>query len=127
MRLRRLATAITMTISPCIIKPQGECSRQKRGALDQVSCGPANQAVSVGNYQVRLVEVPAPEINDQPCRAYLVDRDGNQILLLEDLNVSIHQGTREDIFGDGAVSLILEAYSGGAHCCFTYRIVRLGE
>jgi hypothetical protein len=33
----------------------------------------------------------------------------------------------KDITGDGLPDLIVEVYSGGAHCCFEYLIVSLGE
>ena len=32
-----------------------------------------------------------------------------------------------DITGDGVPELIVESFSGGAHCCWTYRIYSLGE
>jgi hypothetical protein len=81
---------------------------------------------SVGTYTVRLVPGRDAD-NDEICRAYLVGRDGSQTFLLMDSAISIHQGTGEDVFGDGNPSLILEGYSGGAHCCYRYEIVSLGE
>ncbi len=35
-------------------------------------------------------------------------------------------GLGEDLDGDGTGDLILSCYSGGAHCCWTYAIIRLG-
>jgi hypothetical protein len=32
-----------------------------------------------------------------------------------------------DLSGDGVPDLALESYSGGAHCCWTYYIISLGE
>ena len=98
---------------------------EKTEALD---CRQANHGVTkmVGKYQVRLV--PELDIADvgRGCRAYLVNA-GKESLLLEDWGISIHQGTGWDVFGDGNPSLILEGYSGGAHCCYTYRIASLGD
>jgi hypothetical protein len=107
---------------------QAEWPKPNWEKLEQVGCRRAHKVVSsaVGAFQVRLVPVPLPERSDFQCRAYLVDRAGKQTLLLEDWEVSIHQGTGDDVFGDGSPSLILEGYSGGAHCCYTYKIARLG-
>ena len=98
--------------------------------VDLVRCVNGNeQAISypVGSYEVKLVPAADAETGDPACRAYLVERSGQKILLLTDWAVSIYQGTGEDLFGDGHPSLVLEAYSGGAHCCYTYEIVDLGE
>lgn len=39
--------------------------------------------------------------------------------------VTFNQATGKDINGDGRPDLVLEGYSGGAHCCWTYWIVSL--
>ncbi len=83
-------------------------------------------SLSVGTYTVRLVPGHDAD-NGEICRAYLVGRDGRQTFLLRDSAISIHQGTGEDVFGNGNPSLILEGSSGGAHCCYTYKIVSLSE
>ena len=65
--------------------------------------------------------------------ARLVVRDTSSItqatrtLLLEDGRISVYQGTGDDVFDRGNPALVLEGYSGGAHCCYTYQIVDLGE
>jgi len=33
----------------------------------------------------------------------------------------------DDLTGDGVPNLLLEAYSGGAHCCFSYVLLSLGD
>ena len=33
----------------------------------------------------------------------------------------------DDLTGDGVPNLLLEAYSGGAHCCFSYVLLALGD
>lgn len=33
----------------------------------------------------------------------------------------------KDVTGDGLPDLVIESYSGGAHCCFTYFVFSLGE
>ena len=82
---------------------------------------------SLGNYELRIIQVPASDICDHMCRAYLVNQKGDRKLLLEDFRILIHQGTGEDIFGSGHASVVLEGWSGGAHCCWTYSIVDLGS
>jgi len=108
---------------------QAEWPKPNWEKMEELGCRRSGQAVtsSVGKYEVRLVPVVDPKTNDRFCRASLVDRAGKQTVLLEDWEVSIYQGTGEDVFGDGHSSLILEGFSGGAHCCFTYRIVSLAE
>jgi hypothetical protein len=103
-------------------KPNGE-------KVDTERCRTSAKVViaSVGKYEVRLDPVSAPKTNEVVCRSSLVDPAGHVTPLLKDWDVSIHQGTGEDLFGDGDPSLVLEGYSGGAHCCYTYEIVSLGE
>ncbi len=36
-------------------------------------------------------------------------------------------GVNEDIDGDGVPELVISSFSGGAHCCWTYTFLRLGE
>jgi hypothetical protein len=81
----------------------------------------------IAKYRLRVVQVPDHETNDYMCRVYLVTAGGSKTLVLDDFNISVHRGTGEDIFGDGNTGLVLEGYSGGAHCCWTYSIIDLGE
>lgn len=43
----------------------------------------------------------------------------------ETFKVIFNEATGKDINGDGRPDLVLEGYSGGAHCCWTYWIVSL--
>lgn len=108
---------------------QAEWPKPNWEKVDRLGCRKSAEAGSsaIGKYHVRLVPGSDPGVPDRGCRAYLVDRSGNHTLLLSDWEVAIYQGTGEDIFGDGNPSLILEGFSGGAHCCYTYRIVSLAE
>ena len=94
-----------------------------------LDCRQSDKSISkpVGKYEVRLIAEPGTGAKRGPCQAYLIDPAGRESFLLEDWGISIHQGTGWDLFGDGNPSLILEGYSGGAHCCYTYRIASLGE
>lgn len=110
---------------------QAEWPKPKWEKVNTERCRSSQKAVvaSVGKYQVRLDPVSDSEFESDEvlCRSWLIDPSGRETPLLEDWDVSIHQGTGEDLFGDGNPSLVLEGYSGGAHCCYTYEIVSLGE
>ena len=108
---------------------QAEWPRPNWERVDTQRCRTSDKAIltSVGKYEVRLDRVSDPKTNEVVCRSSLVDHAGRRTPLLKDWDVSIHQGTGEDLFGDGNPSLVLEGYSGGAHCCYTYEIVGLGE
>ena len=82
----------------------------------------------VGKYKVKLVPSSDDESSfGKACSAYLVKPDGTESLLQQDAGISIFKGTGEDIFGNGNPGLILEGFSGGAHCCFTYVLADLGD
>lgn len=81
---------------------------------------------TIGQYKVELAAFPQKH-GERLCQAYLVDPAGRRTFLLEDANISIHQGTGMNLFGDGNAALVIEGYTGGSHCCYTYRIVNLGE
>lgn len=107
---------------------QAEWPRPKWEKVQLLSCRSAGKEVksTVGNYEVRLVPA-ADEDSDMPCQAYLVDKAGHQTPLLGDWDVSVYEGSGEDIFGDGNSALVLEGFSGGAHCCYTYQLVDVAE
>ena len=107
---------------------QAEWPKPNWEKVDTERCRTSGKAViaPVGKYEVRLDRVSDPT-DEVVCRSFLVDVAGRKTPLLKDWDVSIHQGTGEDLFGDGNPSLVLEGYSGGAHCCYTYEIVSLGE
>lgn len=63
---------------------------------------------------------------DEPICRILIEDSAKHTLVSEiDHGFSILE-TKLDINGDGIPDLIVEAYSGGAHCCWTYYIVQLG-
>jgi len=116
-----------------LLHAQGEWPRPNWEKAESVDCrDPASNAStpiqkSIGEYKVRLIPSPDSPAGVRGCRADLIAPNGKSTTLLKDAAVSIHQGTGEDIFSDGHPSLILEGFSGGAHCCYTYRIVDLSN
>ena len=97
--------------------------------MERVSCrgGAKSQTQSVANYKVRLVQVPEKATDDYECRAYLQAPTEPARLLLQDTEISMYKGTGEDVFNSGHATLILEGFSGGAHCCYTYSLTDLGD
>jgi hypothetical protein len=66
------------------------------------------------------------EAKDEPFCGLLIEDSARRKLVSEiDYSFSILE-TNLDVNGDGIPDLIVEAYSGGAHCCWTYYIVQLG-
>jgi hypothetical protein len=126
--IRALLVATLLAIGAAL-HGQAEWPRPNWEKVETVGCRPEGKALSssVGKYEVRVVPIPDTTIHDFQCQASLVEPSGTRTLLLKDWDVSVYQGTGNDVFGDGNPSLIVEGDSGGAHCCFTYLIASLGE
>jgi hypothetical protein len=61
------------------------------------------------------------------CIATITDSTGKIVFQLHDHGVEIDPVTGSDLDGDGYPEAVLQGYSGGAHCCWTYWIVSLGK
>jgi hypothetical protein len=118
-----------VALSAPLVGAQAEWPKPKWEKVHTLTCraGGTSASFAIGKYQARLTPVENPKAHQPACQGYLVDASGRQTLLLEDSQVSVYEGSGEDIFGDGTPSLILEGYSGGDHCCYTYEIASLGE
>ncbi len=126
--MRILSLAAFLAVSAPALYGQAEWPKPNWDKVESLSCNSSTKAPlfsTVGSYRVKLA--PKSQDDDFHCRAYLVDPAESEKLLLEDRDVSVHQGTGDDVFGDGSPTLILEGFSGGAHCCYTYEIVSLEE
>lgn len=126
MRTLRLLGFVALCAVP--LCGQAEWPRPKWEKVHLLSCRAAGKqaTLSVGSYVVRLI--PSYDVNgEKACQAYLVDKGGHQTALLSDRDVSVYEGTGEDIFGKGNPALILEGFSGGTHCCYTYQLIDLAE
>lgn len=126
--LRSLPLVVVFSLS---VLAQAEWPKPNWEKVNTLGCRASDKPVSttVGKYQIKLVPVPDLKTHESLCRSYLVGPTQTQhgTLVLEDWNVSVHQGTGDDLFEDGSPTLVLEGYSGGAHCCYTYEIVSLGD
>jgi hypothetical protein len=80
----------------------------------------------VAGFQVVVTPFPDKEVPSySECQVEVVDPSNNVIFDVNDWSFSIVIAGR-DVNGDGILDLVLEAYSGGAHCCWTYYIISLG-
>jgi hypothetical protein len=61
------------------------------------------------------------------CIATITDSTGRIVFQVHDHGVEIDPVTGSDLDGDGYPEAVLQGYSGGAHCCWTYWIVSLGK
>lgn len=58
--------------------------------------------------------------NIRLCHLSVRDPEGKTVLKVRDFGIDLLPAF--DIDGDGSPEIITESYSGGAHCCWTYRI-----
>ena len=80
----------------------------------------------VEGFRIRIA--PYHDKNDPDfiqCRAVIRDQANKTIFSDHDFGFKINL-TGKDINGDGVPDVVLESYSGGAHCCWTYYIISLG-
>lgn len=61
------------------------------------------------------------------CQALVLAPDGTIVFRAVDADIVFNAATGKDINGDGQPDAVFEAYSGGAHCCWTYWVVPLGN
>jgi hypothetical protein len=108
--------------------PKPDRQSQKEARLARCDRSGKGVIYPVGKYSIKMVSSSDEDPTfSEGCSAYLVKPDETESLLLQDARISIFQGTGEDIFGNGNPGLILEGFSGGAHCCFTYIFADLGD
>lgn len=86
------------------------------------------QRVQLDTCDVRFYEPWDPE---QFGRRVRILHRGREVAAIEDFRLSafVHDGgdLLLDVTNDGVPDLVLEGYSGGAHCCWTYTVVQLGD
>ena len=79
----------------------------------------------------RLVVGPAADScrdgNDFTCKATVLASDGRTIATMCDHAAMVEWVTEVDMEGDGKLEIVVETYSGGAHCCPTYWVVTRGN
>jgi hypothetical protein len=60
------------------------------------------------------------------CAARVVGSNGKTVFSAHDHGIEIVPISGQDLNGDGEPEAVIEGYSGGLHCCWTYWIVSLG-
>jgi hypothetical protein len=75
-----------------------------------------------GEYAVRVWRAPEESALGG---AVTIERDGQPVVVIGD--AGLHAMTGTDIDASGWPNVIVETYSGGAHCCFATRVFDLGE
>jgi hypothetical protein len=83
------------------------------------------QARKYAGYTVRLARSSKRGERCQALVTATASKAGQSKLVAKDWALSINRLSGSDINGDGKPELIVQGYSGGAHCCFTYRIIGL--
>src|SRR5438067_829758 len=78
----------------------------------------------VAHYTIRIVPHGDPE--EGFCTVILKNESSSKTVTT-DWSVSILPVSGKDLNGDGVPDLVVETYSGGAHCCWTYWVVSLGK
>jgi len=94
---------------------------------DRCFRGRGRIARSIRSVQVRITPgVDKDALNEPNCHLVVRDLDGNVILSETDSSFEVLLDSK-DMNGDGIPDLVLEAYSGGARCCWTYYIFSLAS
>ena len=79
---------------------------------------------TIADFLIRFRQVSAS--GAPSCRVEVFSLQGGMAFHADDAGIQLLQPASTDLNGDGVPDLVLEGYSGGAHCCWTYWIVSLG-
>jgi hypothetical protein len=63
---------------------------------------------------------------DPRCRAILISPSGKRTTVAQGWALGLDEISGADLNADGNPELVLNGYTGGLHCCYTYLIVSLG-
>lgn len=76
----------------------------------------------INNYVIRIWKNPSDQLGFE---SVLLIEAANQAPIRVDMASAIHDLTGSDLNGDGFPDLVVETYSGGAHCCFGTQVFSL--
>jgi hypothetical protein len=86
----------------------------------------------IGTYTLRLLPIKKDEDDkdgdsDSRCRAVLSSPSGRKITIAEAWALRVDNISGADLNGDGKPEIILDGYTGGLQCCYTYVVVSLAH
>ena len=117
-----ILTVLGVFAAPALAET-GACHRNLDGTG---VTGGAN--VQVSGFKIEVKPVTDPNDSDSMvCHASVTSPKGEAVYSVDDWGAEIDPITGKDINGDGEPDAVLVSYSGGAHCCWTYHIIRLGK
>ncbi|MBI3896524.1 MAG: hypothetical protein HY313_11400 [Acidobacteria bacterium] len=83
--------------------------------------------LQVAGFTIEVKPDQNPSIpQEMSCHATIRSAKGDIVFQDYDEGMDIDAVTGKDINGDGQPDAVIEAFSGGAHCCWTYFFVSLG-
>lgn len=99
-------------------------------AKDSLDCWAGTKKViqkDISGFTLRFTPLAdaVTSVTGDGCRAQLFNSQHKLIFSAADWSFSIVLNG-QDVNGDGSPDLVLEGYSGGAHCCWTYHVISLG-
>ena len=77
------------------------------------------------DFEIRLL--PGTKSPADRCRATVTSTKGKEVTVARDWALTVNKISGTDVNGDGKAELVINGYSGGGACCFTYTIVGLGD
>lgn len=81
-----------------------------------------------GGFSLRIAPASSQQQAElAPCQAEIRDSHGRVVFQTGNWAVRLHPITGSDLNHDGSPDVVLEAYSGGVHCCWTYSFVSLSN
>ena len=88
------------------------------------------QPRKIGAYTVRLLPIKKDDDDKEPdgdsrCRAVLTSASGKKITIAEGWALRLDDISGDLLNADGKPEIILDGYSGGLQCCYTYAVVSL--
>ena len=98
----------------CLCANATECRFSKKAAVYKLP----------SNFLLRLAPIDN-HWTGEGCRAKLIDPNKKVVFSVADWDLALVL-SGQDVNGDGTPDIVLEGYSGGAHCCWTYYVVSLG-
>jgi len=121
MDLGRLLTCLAIVFLLILAFGRPACASDNRGCRG----GEGRVVRKVAGFEIVITPDRGEDTQERSCEATVLDRNRKVIFAEHDSSFFIALAG-QDVNGDGVPDVILEGYSGGAHCCWTYHIISLG-